>query len=565
MIGTMQKLRGASWSARKGFTLLETLLTLSIIAALTIMTISSINPGRMLAQSRNGIRWTRVNDLLGAITVFTIDNDGQEPSGVTLPPVPGPTTFSGAYLIEGSYGDAQSIFTMDIDADGDLDVVGGSKGGTGDVSWWEHSGTGTPTEYPLTWTKHTVDSGFKGWVVRSGDIDGDSLPDIVASDKDNKRVSWWRNLGAAVFGASVDIEPSYQSARALDLANMDGDTDLDVIAGSDKNEAIRWWRNDGSPLTPDWNWKAPESSKKDYIGSLVGVDLDGDTDMDIVASYESTLTWWENDGDPWQNNWTQYDIDSTSETWEEVYVGNLDGDGDTDVVAISTNGRLSWWENDGTPAQNDWTEHVIASNFGGTAVSLVDFDLDGDLDVLGASEGGDKIAWWENEGGGVFAGTSVITSGGEVDGVTSVSAADVDGDGDLDVVAGMEVAGTIAWWENLSLAGYSQSAPVANVGGVFKPLCKFGVSVVACDANGGVSVDVLVPGHIAAIPVDPLSESDPVLTGFEVRHDAGTISLFVRAAFAELGKTIQIVGPVGVANCLVWDVLNNERTCVLFE
>ena len=69
--------------------------------------------------------------------------------------------------------------------------------------------------------------------------------------------------------------------------------------------------------------------------TVAGLDLDGDSDTDVVGAYNNNLTWWENDGTPWDNSWDQYNIDSTLEQWEEIYVGNMDGDTDLDVVAIS--------------------------------------------------------------------------------------------------------------------------------------------------------------------------------------------------------------------------------------
>ena len=77
----------------------------------------------------------------------------------------------------------------------------------------------------------------------------------------------------------------------------------------------------------------------------------------------------------------------------------------------------------------------------------VDGWWDGDLDVLGAAVLADDIAWWENTAGDGTAWT-VHTVDGAFDGAWSVSAADVDGDGDLDVLGAARDADDIAWWEN---------------------------------------------------------------------------------------------------------------------
>jgi len=67
--------------------------------------------------------------------------------------------------------------------------------------------------------------------------------------------------------------------------------------------------------------------------------------------------------------------------------------------AAFTADDIAWWENtagDGTV----WTEHTVDGDFDGAAsVYAADVDGDGDLDVLGAAQNADDIAWWENRGG----------------------------------------------------------------------------------------------------------------------------------------------------------------------
>ena len=78
-------------------------------------------------------------------------------------------------------------------------------------------------------------------------------------------------------------------------------------------------------------------------------------------------------------------------------------------------------------------------------------DLDGDLDVLSASFSDRKVAWFANlDGLGLFSNERVITTKG--DGAMKVFAVDVDGDGDLDVIANLLRMNTIYWYANLSLS-----------------------------------------------------------------------------------------------------------------
>ena len=66
------------------------------------------------------------------------------------------------------------------------------------------------------------------------------------------------------------------------------------------------------------------------------------------------------------------------------------------------------------------------------SVFAADVDGDGDMDVLSASFVDDKIAWYENDGSESFTAHTITT---DADGARSVFAADVDGDGDIDVLS----------------------------------------------------------------------------------------------------------------------------------
>ena len=93
-----------------------------------------------------------------------------------------------------------------------------------------------------------------------------------------------------------------------------------------------------------------------------------------------------------------------------------------------------------------FTENVISdASFRGLSVYAADIDGDGDMDVLGADGFNDEIAWFENNGSGSFSAKKVI---GSIDAPYSVYAADVDRDGDMDVLAAANRADLIVWYEN---------------------------------------------------------------------------------------------------------------------
>jgi len=102
------------------------------------------------------------------------------------------------------------------------------------------------------------------------------------------------------------------------------------------------------------------------------------------------------------------------------------------------------------------------------AVHAADIDGDGDLDVISASAGDDTIAWYENtDGNGSFGGQQVISTA--VSGPESVYAADFDGDGDIDVISGSYSDNKVAWYENTNSLGNFGSEQIisSDVGGCF--------------------------------------------------------------------------------------------------
>ena len=85
-------------------------------------------------------------------------------------------------------------------------------------------------------------------------------------------------------------------------------------------------------------------------------------------------------------------------------------------------------------------------------VLAADLDGDGDADVLSASATLDTVAWYENLGGGSFGSPQNITTDAQL--AQSVFVADLDADGRVDVLCASALDDTIAWYPGLPMGAF---------------------------------------------------------------------------------------------------------------
>ena len=204
--------------------------------------------------------------------------------------------------------------------------------------------------------------------------------------------------------------------------------------------------------------------------SVYAADLDGDGDVDVLSASSfhpyRMIAWYEN-SDGIRKFDTHQIISRDVPGASSVFAADLDEDGDLDVLSASQNDdKIAWYENRGGTGDFG-SQNVITTNaLNARSVYASDIDGDGDLDVLSASSLDAKVAWYENtDGRGTFGTQQVISRVAR--GATSVYAADLDGDGDVDVLSASSNDGKIAWYENLSP---HHTAGDANHDGVFNQL-----------------------------------------------------------------------------------------------
>ncbi len=103
---------------------------------------------------------------------------------------------------------------------------------------------------------------------------------------------------------------------------------------------------------------------------------------------------------------------------------------------------------------------MLVEIFRKSYVTAADLDGDDDLDVVSAGYQDGRFVWYENtDGAGTFAAGQDIDL---LDSARSVVAADLDGDGDVDLVACDQVGGRIVWYENTDgLGSFSAAIDIA--------------------------------------------------------------------------------------------------------
>ncbi len=84
-----------------------------------------------------------------------------------------------------------------------------------------------------------------------------------------------------------------------------------------------------------------------------------------------------------------------------------------------------------------------------TMVRAADIDLDGDIDLVSAGYGEDELSWWENLDGSGESWVKHLAYGGFA-GASSVCVADIDSDGILDFAATGREENRLVWWDVLT-------------------------------------------------------------------------------------------------------------------
>ncbi len=300
------------------------------------------------------------------------------------------------------------------------------------------------------------------------DLDKDGLPDILVADMLTNRVGWIRQSPAGIY-TETWISPALPAPAHVSASDIDKDGDLDVLVAcmgqlfpsNDKVGSVVILENDGKQrFTPH--------TVVEHVARVTDVrsaDFNGDGRPDLVVGqfgYDDGETrWMENLG-----NWRfrSQIVQSLSGVIHTI-PADIDHDGDMDFVSLVSQEweEVYVFENDG---RGNFKSHLVwgstNEDYGSSGIRLADLNQDGQLDILLTN--GDafdylpprprpwhSVQWLENKRGFKFEHHPI----GSYLGASGAVAADLDGDGDLDVAAvscynfwDRPDSQSIVWFEN---------------------------------------------------------------------------------------------------------------------
>jgi len=236
------------------------------------------------------------------------------------------------------YTSLHDVETVDMDEDGDLDLVV-SDYDNDRLFWLRNEGGSSPE-----WTDLTIDSVIDYPCKQyPADLNGDGNMDVVcAAWTGNKIMAFYGSGGADPTWTSQTIDPNCVAAHGTRACDIDSDGDMDVVGVSINGSKVYLYRNDGGSM-PSW--------ERETLGTIQGAamvrlgDIDGDGDDDAISSSwgNAGVAWWENTENG--TSFLKHIVKTGGQATSWAMAGDPDNDGDLDVLAVRyQQGAVYWYE-----------------------------------------------------------------------------------------------------------------------------------------------------------------------------------------------------------------------------
>ena len=369
---------------------------------------------------------------------------------------------------------ANTLVFADVDDDGDNDLMWGDffepgllileNVGTCESPAFSNLPVSFPRGDPLTTSGYNAST--------FGDVDGDGDLDAIVgvlggaynpitTAADNlyllqQEAVGWRIVSQRLIG---QIDVGAESVPAV--GDLDGDGDPDLLLGNKidphdpRTARIYRFENVGAVGSPEFRIAGALEVEGGfhYAPALVDLDADGDLDLVVGTWNEDVQVHW-NDGAQTAPRFAAEPeplVELTRGSHASPALADLDGDGDVDLVAGESSGELNLWRNDGTPREPYFV--LVTDTLGGfdagrrSAPAFADLDGDGDPDLLVGSESGETAVFWHRGEGPLEEAFGSAGPALELPATAAPVFADLDADGDPDLLVG-EIAGGLRYYEN---------------------------------------------------------------------------------------------------------------------
>ncbi|MEN8375931.1 MAG: VCBS repeat-containing protein [Gemmatimonadota bacterium] len=381
-----------------------------------------------------------------------------------------------AQLVPSLHG-ANAMAFGDVDADGDTDLLWGDFFEPG-LLLFENFGTCArprlreePAPFPAGAPVATSGYNAGEFVDLDGDGDSDLVIGVIGGAYDPSRTAVENVYLLERVDAGWDLA-TRRLLRAIDvgsesvpaLGDLDGDGDVDILVGTKiegddaRTASLRFLENVGTPTAPAFRERGRLGVRGGFqhAPALGDLDADGDADL-LLGTWNRGVSRWRNDGPGADGLPTFTLLDSayvrlTRGSHSTPALGDVDGDGDLDLAVGESSGEVNLYRNVGSAGTPSF--ELVTDNWGGldvgrrSAPALVDLDGDGAPELaLGGEAGGLTLVPLDGSAAG-----APVDLGLPLPANSAPAFADLDGDGRPELIAGNRSGG---------LLYYSLSSPSA--------------------------------------------------------------------------------------------------------